>query len=84
MEISLARARQAFEDIEFHPAILRDVSTVSTGWEVLGAPVAWPIGIAPSTTAPEHTLASRFHGGWRETVSHWRFSVCSADRAGQR
>ena len=24
------RARQAFEDIEFHPAILRDVSTVDT------------------------------------------------------
>lgn len=47
-EISLARARQAFEDIEFHPAILRDVSTVSTGWEVLGAHVAQPFGIAPT------------------------------------
>ena len=29
-EISLARARQAFEDIEFTPSILRDVSTVDT------------------------------------------------------
>jgi len=47
-EISLTRARQAFEDIEFTPAILRDVSTVSTGWEVLGAPVALPFGIAPT------------------------------------
>ncbi|MDJ0338768.1 alpha-hydroxy acid oxidase [Cryobacterium sp. PH31-O1] len=47
-EISLGRARQAFEDIEFHPAILRDVSTVSTGWDVLGAPVAQPFGIAPT------------------------------------
>jgi len=47
-EISLARARQAFEDIEFHPAVLRDVSTVSTGWDVLGAPVALPFGIAPT------------------------------------
>jgi L-lactate dehydrogenase (cytochrome) len=47
-EISLARARQAFEDIEFHPSILRDVSTVSTGWDVLGAPVALPFGIAPT------------------------------------
>ncbi|MCU1443965.1 MAG: lactate dehydrogenase [Cryobacterium sp.] len=47
-EISLARARQAFEDIEFHPAILRDVSTVTTGWDVLGAPVAQPFGIAPT------------------------------------
>src|SRR6188472_2040574 len=41
-ELSLARARQAFRDIEFRPAILRDVSQVRTGWNVLGAPVAWP------------------------------------------
>ena len=47
-ELSLARARQAFEDIEFHPHILRDVSTVDTGWEVLGRRVAWPFGIAPT------------------------------------
>jgi len=47
-EISLRRARQAFEDIEFQPSILRDVSTVSTGWDVLGAPVAQPFGIAPT------------------------------------
>ncbi|ANP71136.1 alpha-hydroxy acid oxidase [Cryobacterium arcticum] len=47
-EISLERARQAFEDIEFQPSILRDVSTVSTGWDVLGAPVAQPFGIAPT------------------------------------
>jgi L-lactate dehydrogenase (cytochrome) len=47
-EISLRRARQAFEDIEFHPSILRDVSSVTTGWDVLGAPVAQPFGIAPT------------------------------------
>jgi len=47
-EISLKRARQAFEDIEFQPSILRDVSTVSTGWDVLGAPVSLPFGIAPT------------------------------------
>jgi L-lactate dehydrogenase (cytochrome) len=47
-ELSIARARQAFSDIEFHPAILRDVSKVSTGWDVLGAPVAMPFGIAPT------------------------------------
>ena len=47
-ELSLARARQAFEDIEFHPSILRDVSKVTTGWDVLGAPVAQPFGIAPT------------------------------------
>jgi L-lactate dehydrogenase (cytochrome) len=47
-ELSLARARQAFRDIEFHPAILRDVSTVDTGWDVLGARVDLPFGIAPT------------------------------------
>jgi isopentenyl diphosphate isomerase/L-lactate dehydrogenase-like FMN-dependent dehydrogenase len=47
-ELSLGRARQAFRDIEFHPAILRDVATVRTGWDVLGAPVSLPFGIAPT------------------------------------
>ena len=47
-ELSIARARQAFLDIEFHPAILRDVSKVHTGWDVLGAPVSLPFGIAPT------------------------------------
>jgi L-lactate dehydrogenase (cytochrome) len=47
-EISLARARQAFEDIEFHPSILRDVSAVDLSSTVLGASVAMPFGIAPT------------------------------------
>ena len=47
-EISLARARQAFADVEFHPAILRDVSTVDTSRVVLGQRVALPFGIAPT------------------------------------
>ncbi|MDJ0395802.1 alpha-hydroxy acid oxidase [Rhodococcus sp. G-MC3] len=47
-ELSIGRARQAFQDIEFHPAILRDVSKISTGWDVLGAPVSLPFGIAPT------------------------------------
>ena len=47
-ELSLARARQAFSEIEFHPAILRDVSQVDTGWEVLGQRVELPFGIAPT------------------------------------
>jgi isopentenyl diphosphate isomerase/L-lactate dehydrogenase-like FMN-dependent dehydrogenase len=47
-ELSLARARQAFSDIEFRPAILRDVSRVDTGWEVLGSRVELPFGIAPT------------------------------------
>ncbi|WP_025737131.1 alpha-hydroxy acid oxidase [Mycobacterium genavense] len=47
-ELSLARARQAFRDIEFHPTILRDVSQVTAGWNVLGQRVALPFGIAPT------------------------------------
>ena len=47
-ETSLARARQAFQDIEFNPSILRDVSEVDTGREVLGARVELPFGIAPT------------------------------------
>ena len=47
-EISLARARQAFEDIEFHPSILRDVSKVDTSVNVLGGTSAMPFGIAPT------------------------------------
>jgi L-lactate dehydrogenase (cytochrome) len=46
-EISLARARQAFEDIEFNPGVLRDVSTVDTSSTVLGGRVSLPFGIAP-------------------------------------
>jgi L-lactate dehydrogenase (cytochrome) len=47
-EISLARARQAFEDIEFQPSILRDVSKVDTSCTVLGERSALPFGIAPT------------------------------------
>jgi L-lactate dehydrogenase (cytochrome) len=47
-EISLTRARQAFEDIEFHPSILRDVSAVDTSTTVFGGPAALPFGIAPT------------------------------------
>ncbi len=47
-ELSLGRARQAFRDIEFHPAILRDVSSVDTSVEILGGVSALPFGIAPT------------------------------------
>ena len=47
-EISLARARQAFEDVEFCPSILRDVSTVDTSTTAFGGPSALPFGIAPT------------------------------------
>ena len=47
-EVSLARARQAFEDIEFHPDILRPAASVDTSVEILGGPSALPFGIAPT------------------------------------
>jgi L-lactate dehydrogenase (cytochrome) len=47
-ELSLRRARQSFRDVEFHPAILRDVSDVDMSSTVLGAPSALPFGIAPT------------------------------------
>ena len=47
-EVSLRRARQAFADVEFHPSILRDVSSVDTSREVLGVRSALPFGIAPT------------------------------------
>jgi L-lactate dehydrogenase (cytochrome) len=59
-ELSLARARQAFRDIEFHPSILRDVSTVDTSVEVLGRTSALPFGIAPTGfTRLMHTAGER-------------------------
>lgn len=47
-EFSMNRARQAFEDVEFHPGILHDVSHVDTSVEVLGGSSAMPFGIAPT------------------------------------
>ena len=47
-EISITRARQAFEDVEFHPEVLRDVAHVDTTATVFGAPSALPFGIAPT------------------------------------
>src|SRR5688500_11690696 len=47
-EVSLARAREAFGDVEFRPAILRDVSKVDTSRVVLGQRVELPFGIAPT------------------------------------
>jgi L-lactate dehydrogenase (cytochrome) len=47
-ELSLARARQAFADIEFHPQVLRDVSSIDTSVDILGGRSALPFGIAPT------------------------------------
>jgi L-lactate dehydrogenase (cytochrome) len=59
-EQSLARARQAFRDVEFHPGILRDVSDVDTSVQVLGGRSALPFGIAPTGfTRMMHTEGER-------------------------
>ncbi|QNN82356.1 alpha-hydroxy-acid oxidizing protein [Brachybacterium sp. Z12] len=47
-ELSLSRARQAFADVQFNPAVLRDVSEVDTSRQVLGGPSAMPFAIAPT------------------------------------
>jgi L-lactate dehydrogenase (cytochrome) len=47
-EVSMSRSVQAFEDVEFHPAILNDVSEVNTSTQVLGGSSALPFGIAPT------------------------------------
>ena len=47
-ELSLARARQAFEDVEFSPRILRPAADVDTSSTILGGPSALPFAIAPT------------------------------------
>jgi L-lactate dehydrogenase (cytochrome) len=47
-ELSLSRARQAFEDVEFHPDILRPAPNVNTATTILGDTSALPFGIAPT------------------------------------
>lgn len=47
-ELSMIRAREAFEDIEFHPDILRPAENVDTTTEILGGTSALPFGIAPT------------------------------------
>jgi len=59
-ELSLARARQAFLDVEFHPAILRDVSEVDASVTICGGPSALPFGIAPTGfTRMMHTAGEK-------------------------
>jgi L-lactate dehydrogenase (cytochrome) len=47
-ELSLTRARQAFEDVEFSPSILRPAAEVDTSTTILGGPSALPFAIAPT------------------------------------
>ncbi|MGO1677291.1 MAG: alpha-hydroxy acid oxidase [Brevibacterium aurantiacum] len=47
-EISMERSVQSFQDVEFHPSILNDVSQVDTTTQILGGSSAMPFGIAPT------------------------------------
>jgi L-lactate dehydrogenase (cytochrome) len=47
-ERSMARAREAFDRIEFHPNVLRDVSRVSPATTILGEETALPVVLAPT------------------------------------
>jgi L-lactate dehydrogenase (cytochrome) len=47
-EISLHRARQAFARVEFSPTVLRDVSSVDTGRDILGQRSTLPFAFAPT------------------------------------
>lgn len=47
-ETSLRRARRTFREIEFHPSVLRDVSTVDTSRTILGKPSSMPFSLAPT------------------------------------
>lgn len=47
-ETSLRRAYQSFSRVEFHPNVLRDVSTVDTSRSMLGSRRALPFAFAPT------------------------------------
>ncbi|NLZ58532.1 MAG: alpha-hydroxy-acid oxidizing protein [Corynebacterium sp.] len=47
-ELSIKRAREAFENIEFHPDILKPAENVDTSTQILGGRSAMPFGIAPT------------------------------------
>ncbi len=59
-EQSLRRAREAFARVEFHPSVLRDVSTVDTSRDILGKRAALPFVFAPTGfTRMMHTEGER-------------------------
>lgn len=47
-EVTLRGNRAAFENLRLAPRVLRDVSKVDTGCEILGAPAQLPMVIAPT------------------------------------
>ncbi|SFT53572.1 alpha-hydroxy acid oxidase [Arthrobacter sp. ov118] len=47
-EITIARCRQAFRDIEFVPSVLRDVSSPDPTTEIFARQLAFPLVLAPT------------------------------------
>jgi L-lactate dehydrogenase (cytochrome) len=47
-EITIARCRQAYRDIEFFPTVLRDVSSPDPSSELFGRKVDFPLVLAPT------------------------------------
>ena len=47
--VTAAEAGAAWRAIRLAPRVLRDVSRLELGTELLGAPVSWPVGIAPTS-----------------------------------
>ncbi|MBA2324426.1 MAG: alpha-hydroxy-acid oxidizing protein [Pseudonocardiales bacterium] len=59
-ELSLRRARETFQRLEFHPSALHDVSTVRTDTTILGRRSRWPFALAPTGfTRLMHTEGER-------------------------
>ncbi|NWN89552.1 MAG: alpha-hydroxy-acid oxidizing protein [Micrococcaceae bacterium] len=74
-EISLARARQAFEDIEFHPETLRPAAEIDTSVEILGGPSALPFGFAPTGFARMMQTEGEIAGAGAAGVAGIPFSL---------
>jgi L-lactate dehydrogenase (cytochrome) len=47
-ELALRRSRQVYENLEFSPHVLQDVSFVDTSTVILGRPAAAPFGFGPT------------------------------------
>ncbi|ANY07602.1 alpha-hydroxy acid oxidase [Pseudonocardia sp. HH130630-07] len=59
-EVSLRRAREVWASVEFTPTVLRDVSRVDTGRDILGTRSALPFALGPTGfTRMMHTAGER-------------------------
>lgn len=47
-ELSIARARRAFAQVEFEPRVLHDVADVDTSTTILGSPASFPLIMGPT------------------------------------